>query len=97
MGQGFIGAGQSSTSRVKANLMTFSFPKFGECQSQAEQIAREAMWYLENIKNPVRFFKSETGLWFWSVGEGQHAGASMKRKDCKAHYEASKAKMEALR
>lgn len=76
--------------------MTLSFPKVGECQSQAVQIARETMWYLANIENPVRFIKSETGLWFWSVGEGQHAGPSMKRKDCKAHYEAFKAKAKEM-
>jgi hypothetical protein len=73
-----------------------SFPKLGECQSQAEQVAREHIWYVANIGNPVRFIKSAYGMWFWSVGEGQHNGASMTRKACKAHYEAFKAKAEAL-
>ena len=73
-----------------------SFPKHGECKTQVEQIVREHVWYAANIGNPVRFIKSDHGMWFWSVGEGQHNGASMKRKDCKAHYEAFKAKAEAM-
>jgi len=74
-----------------------SFPKFGECKSQSEQIVRETVWYKENINSPARFVKSDTGLWFWTVGEGQYAGASMKRKDCKAHYKAFMAQVEALK
>jgi hypothetical protein len=91
------GAGQSRNTRNGTNKMisTVSYPKFGECRSQVEQIAREHIWYTANIGNPVRFIKSDHGMWFWSVGEGQHNGASMTRKACKAHYEAFKAKAEA--
>jgi hypothetical protein len=68
--------------------MTTTFAQVKAATSQAARIALEHVFYVENANNPVRFFKSETGLWFWSIADGHATGASMKRKDCKAHYEA---------
>lgn len=92
------GAGQSRTTRNGTDKMTstVSYDQVKAATSQAAYIYLSHVWYLQNIKNPVRFIKSDHGIWFWSIGEGQHNGSSLTRKECKAHYEAFKAKAEAL-